>query len=200
MASFARRVLHYTFLPTLVFFRVLSICLCLNKRNEKTEPLEGLETEDAREDSLGLQLKQMRDSLVREIRLAGSPPSKTSPATQRYFRQENGYSADVDESNPDSILLLQAAKTVSWVQKVYWFQALHLLCVGIFKVSGMMEEHNLELHRALSSLASWHQGLYTVVVLLTVAFRNDYPFNLIVVLSSLYFCGWVHGMKQACAQ
>ena len=66
----------------------------------------------------------------------------------------------------------------------------------------MMEEHNLELHRALSSLASWHQGLYTVVVLLTmaVAFRNDYPFNLIVVLSSLYFCGWVHGMKQACAQ
>ena len=163
-------------------------------------PLEGLETEDAREDSLGLQLKQMRDSLVKEIRLAGSPPSKTSPATQRYFRQENGYSADVDESNPDSILLLQAAKTVSWVQKVYWFQALHLLCVGIFKVSGMMEEHNLQLHQALSSLASWHQGLYTVVALLTVAFRNDYPFNLVVVLSSLYFCGWVHGMKHACVQ
>ena len=161
MTSFARSVLHYMFLPTLVFFRVLSICLCLNKRNEKTEPLEGLETEDAREDSLGLQLKQMRDSLVKEIRLAGSSVKNLTSNTE-VFRQENGYSADVDESNPDSILLLQAAKTVFGPESVL-VSSITSGFVGLFKVSGMMEEHNLELHRALSSL---YRGIKGYILLL----------------------------------
>ena len=52
--------------------------------------------------------------------------------------------------------------------------------------------------QAFLNLTLWHQGFYAVAVLLTVAFRNDYPFNLTVVLFSMYYCGWIHGMKEAC--
>ena len=81
-----------------------------------------------------MQLKKMKDSIVKEIRLVGTPsPEKaTSP---RY--RPSGVAGDTDnQQDPRTALLLQAAKTVSWVEKVYFMQAVHLLFVlHLFVVS-----------------------------------------------------------------
>ena len=193
IASFSRSILHYTFLPVLLSFRILSICLCSGgkKDEERLDGVEGVESE-----SLGMQLKQMKDSIVKEIRLVGTP-SPDKGASPRY-RPSNVADDNENQQDPDAVLLLQAAKTISWVEKVYFMQAVHLFCIGIFKMSTDMKSHNLDYFKAFGNLLMWHQGLYAVVTLLTVAFRNDYPFNLTVVLLSMYYCGWIHGVKEAC--
>ena len=192
ITSCTRTLLHYTFLPVLVSFRILSICFCLNKKQQATNNIDGEEYESS-DNLLGLQLKQMRDSIVKEIRIAGTPPSKTSSPRYRHDNVDN------ERQDPkDAILLLQAAKTVSWVEKVYFMQAIHLFAIGAFQVMHNINNNNMKFPQAFLNLTLWHQGLYAVAVLLTVAFRNDYPFNLTVVLFSMYYCGWIHGMKEAC--
>ena len=113
--------------PVLVSFRILSICFCLNKKQQATNNIDGEEYESS-DNLLGLQLKQMRDSIVKEIRIAGTPPSKTSSPRYRHDNVDN------ERQDPkDAILLLQAAKTVSWVEKVYFF-AIPRRCAIVYQI------------------------------------------------------------------
>jgi hypothetical protein len=136
------------------------------------------------------ELRALRESLVREIKRYGSPSPR--PKERRASRLNS-----INEADFDDMIVLQAAKTTAWVVKLYRLSFFVFLGVGANKI---YVEYRLNedggVVQAIASLLIWKSGIYIVIGLCLLGFRNDFPFNLLFTLSVSCFIGYLLGKNE----
>eukprot|EP00924_Labyrinthula_sp_SR-Ha-C_P000784 snap_masked-scaffold_7-processed-gene-3.40-mRNA-1 protein AED:1.00 eAED:1.00 QI:0/-1/0/0/-1/1/1/0/226 len=105
------------------------------------------------------------------------------------------------------MLAIQASKTKSMVERLFIF-SIGMLCLsGLFVLRLRLghqafgdeytqdEEGYIFVYykQTEDDLLSVFEGIFLILIVVTLAFRNDFPFNLAVLMGTVFFAGFVFG-------
>jgi hypothetical protein len=176
------RVMLLPFFPLIVLKRAVC-CFQSGERGKKMK--------------LPVELVTLRDSIVKEFKRHGATPEKQqAPGRSSRFSSiysDSGASLGLTclDEEAKRVLIERAAKTVAWSEKLYFFVSFAFVMLGALKCRYEHETNNLNVVQAFLVLMSWHSGIYTILGLAGLAFRNDYPFNILVAMCVSFFFGHI---------
>lgn len=112
-----------------------------------------------------------------------------SSSAGRLHRFSHDHNNDISDRDLIEKLLL-ADRTQKWLSKLYW------LCVGVFLAVAVeyvrrhnLADENISIHQVMKEIPSHTFVAYIFILLCLWAFRNDFPFNLLVLLVASFFIG-----------
>lgn len=131
--------------------------------------------------------------------------SKASPANNN--DQSNTISKNMDPKKLDKAVMLaiEAAKTHEMVRRLFILSVLILSIAFLFMLNlKFYDPFEAKAHEedgfilvyyqaSHDGVASAFEASFLILVVLTLAFRNDFPFNLSVLMLSLFFSGFIFG-------
>jgi len=115
---------------------------------------------------------------------SGTPPSVNLPSAKDITPEE------MDKA---VMLAIEASRTHNFVQKLYWVSVLLLAATFAVLVRvNFKKEWSLGTNDTFE-MATAFEAVFGVLVVLTIAFRSDFPFNVSILVATVFYSGVVFG-------
>mmetsp|Transcript_11507 Transcript_11507/g.13212 ORF Transcript_11507/g.13212 Transcript_11507/m.13212 type:complete len:246 (+) Transcript_11507:114-851(+) len=115
---------------------------------------------------------------------SGTPPSVNLPSAKDITPEE------MDKA---VMLAIEASRTHNFVQKLYWVSVLLLAATFAVLVRVNFKKEWSQGSNDSFEMATAFEAVFAVLVVLTIAFRSDFPFNVSILVATVFYSGVVFG-------
>ena len=126
---------------------------------------------------------------------SNSPNTQHSiPPREKVFKKFASHKKICREINEAVKLSIEAKRTHVLIQKLYYISIFLMATTGIALIRIDFTRKFITSENSVIDPSIGFESVYAILLVLTVAFRNDYPFNLSILLMVTFYTGCVLGL------